>query len=291
VEGVADVLTFAALFQLLGRAGGGGQAWRMGLGATVLVGGLGAGAVAGGIAVRAAGMDPTVVFALGAGACLLTAIGAWVGSRSLLPHESPAPETASGICASGPVWPMLLMAASDRATGAALTAVFASFLARNLGYDPVERGRLVGLPLLLMAIGATPAGWIADRLGSLRVRTWAAWGYATCFAAVALVGASTATLSLLLLALGVTAAPLLPSSLALTVRSGHGTRGLAAFRVAGDMGYFLGLIAVIGVGALAGADELSTQRALMVGFALLHAACTAAAWSGMRRVPPTPASD
>ncbi len=290
VEGAADVLTFAALFQLLGRAGDGGQAWRMGLGATVLVGGLGAGAVAGGIAVRASGMDPTVVFVLGAGACLLTAIGAWGGSRALLPHEPPDSNAAPSVCANGPLWPMLLMAASDRATGAALTAVFASFLARNLGYDPAERGRLVGLPLLLMAIGAAPAGWVADRLGSLHVRTWAACGYATCFAAVALVGASTTTLSGLLLVLGLTAAPLLPASLALTVRSGHGTRGLAAFRVAGDMGYFLGLIAVVGVGAFAGADELSTQRGLMVGFALLHVACTAAAWAGMRQVPTTPAA-
>lgn len=290
VEGVADVLTFAALFQLLGRAGGGGQAWRMGLGATVLVGGLGAGAVAGGMAVRAAGMDPTVVFVLGAGACLLTAIGAWVGSRGLLAHEPPATESDPGVRAVGPVWPMLLMAASDRATGAALTAVFASFLARNLGYDPAERGRLVGLPLLLMAIGAAPAGWVADRLGSLRVRTWAALGYAACFAAVAQAGASTVTLSIVLLVLGLTAAPLLPASLALTVRSGHGTRGLAAFRVSGDMGYFLGLITVVGVGALADADELSTQRGLMAGFALVHVACTAAAWAGLRQVPTMPAA-
>jgi MFS family permease len=249
----------------------------MGVGASVLIGGLGGGAVIGGAVVRASAAGPTVAFLVGAGCCLATGIGACLGAHRIdrAAPESERPEQL--VPGQGaPLWPMLLMAASDRATGAALTAVFASFLAHNLGYDPAERGRLVGLPLLLMAVGAAPAGWIADRLGSMRTRTWAAVAYAACFAAVAWLGGSTIALSATLLLLGVAAAPLLPASLALTVRTGRGSSGLAAFRAAGDAGYFVGIVAVVAVGAVADGDRLATQQGLMVGFALAHLACTAA---------------
>ncbi len=275
LEGVADVATFAALFQILGSVGGRGMAWRMGVGASMLIGGLGAGAVLGGAAVRASDAGPTIAFVLGAICCFVTGCGALMGHRTLdlAGPTSEVPEPVQPIL-KGPLWPMLLMAASDRATGAALTAVFASFLARNLGYDPAERGRLVGLPLLLMAIGAAPAGWWADRLGSLRVRTAAAVVYAVCFAAISWVGASTLALSCVLLLLGVAGAPLLPASLSLIVSSGRGTSGLAAFRAAGDGGYFLGIVVVVTVGALAGGDRLATQQSLMIAFSIAHLVCT-----------------
>ena len=288
VEGVADVATFAALFQMLGSVNGRGSAWRMGVGASVLIGGLGGGAVLGGAAVRASEAGPTVAFVLGAGCCLATGIGAVLGAARLdrAAPSSEMPEVI-GVSARGPLWPMLLMAASDRATGAALTAVFASFLARNLGYDPAERGRLVGLPLLLMALGAAPAGWIADRVGPMRFRTVAAVVYALCFAQVAWLGKSTLALSAVLLLLGIAAAPLLPASLALTVRSGRGSSGLAAFRAAGDGGYFLGIVTVVAVGAWADGDRLVTQQGLMVGFALAHLAVTMLT---LGRVPEIPES-
>jgi MFS family permease len=262
LEGVADVATFAALFQILGQVHDRPAAWRMGVGASMLVGGLGAGAAIGGAMIRLSSMGPTIAFVLGAGSCLATALGAWIGAAVL---ERSAPSAERPECGpparSGSLWPVLLMAASDRATGAALTAVFAGFLARNLGYDPAQRGLLVGLPLILMAVGAAPAGWVADRLGALRVRTACAVAYA----------------------LGVAAAPLLPASLSLASRAGRGTSGLAAFRAAGDGGYFLGILAVVTVGALAGGDRMGTQQALMAGFGLLHLACTAGTVMAMRR--------
>ncbi|MEY4842083.1 MAG: hypothetical protein RJA12_807, partial [Planctomycetota bacterium] len=64
IEGVADVATFAALFQMLGSAGGRGAVWRMGVGASVLIGGLGGGAVLGGAAVKASAAGPTIAFVL-----------------------------------------------------------------------------------------------------------------------------------------------------------------------------------------------------------------------------------
>jgi len=277
LEGAADVATFAALFQILGEVGGRPAAWRMGVGATMLVGGLGGGAAIGGVMVRASSQGPTVAFVIGAACCVLTAVAAWVGS-GVLDRAAPRlerPEEPSRDPVR-PLWPSLIMAASDRATGAVLTAVFAGFLAKNLGYDAAERGFLVGLPLILMALGAAPAGWVADRLGALRVRSACAVAYAICFSLVAWVGLSTAQLSVVLLVLGVAAAPLLPASLSLASRAGRGTAGLAAFRTAGDAGYFLGIVTVVAVGAWAGGDLLTTQRGLMVGFGLLHLACTVA---------------
>ena len=284
LEGVADVATFAALFQILGEVGGRPAAWRMGVGATMLVGGLGGGAAIGGVMVRASASGPTVAFVLGAACCVVTAIGAWLGAGVLdrLAPVSERPEEPEAV-AQGALWPSLVMAASDRATGAALTAVFAGFLARNLGYDAAQRGLLVGLPLILMAVGAAPAGWVADRFGALQVRTGCAVVYATCFALVAWLGFSTISLSVVLLALGVAAAPLLPASLSLASQAGRGTAGLAAFRAAGDGGYFLGIVAVVVVGAWAGGDRLGTQQGLMVGFGLLHLGCTAVTALAARR--------
>jgi hypothetical protein len=284
LEGVADVATFAALFQILGQVRNRPAAWRMGVGASMLVGGLGGGAAIGGAVIRMSTMGPTVAFVLGAGSCVATALGAWFGA-GLLDRTAPFAERPeeSATRSAGPLWPVLLMAASDRATGAALTAVFAGFLARNLGYDPAQRGLLVGLPLILMAVGAAPAGWVADRLGALRVRTACAAVYATCFALVPWLGFSTAALSLVLLALGVAAAPLLPASLSLASQAGRGTAGLAAFRAAGDGGYFLGIMAVVVIGALAGGDRMATQQGLMAGFGALHLACTALAAMAARR--------
>jgi hypothetical protein len=282
LEGIADVATFAALFQILGEVGGRPAAWRMGVGASMLIGGLGIGAVIGGAAVRMSEMGPTLAFVLGAASCVATAAGAWMGSRALQ-RAAPASETPEPATSwRGRLWPVLLMAASDRATGAALTAVFAGFLTRNLGYDPAQRGVLVGLPLILMAAGAAPAGWLADRWGALRVRSIAAVIYAICFAQVAWLGLSTAMLSGVLLLLGVAAAPLLPASLSLVARSGRGTAGLAAFRAAGDGGYFLGVGVVVLVGAWAGGDRIETQQGLMVGFGLLHLGCTLVAWPAVR---------
>ena len=157
---------------------------------------------------KASAAGPTIAFVLGAACCLATGVGAWLGA-GVLDRAAPTSELPETTLSerNGSLWPMLLMAASDRATGAALTAVFASFLARNMGYDPAERGRLVGLPLLLMAVGAAPAGWLADRLGTMRVRTIAAVIYALCFANVAWLGFSTAALSGVLLLLGIAMRP------------------------------------------------------------------------------------
>jgi len=141
---------------------------------------------------------------------------------------------------------------------------------------------LVGLPLLLMAIGAAPAGWFADRFGALRTRTLAAIVYAIALGIVPFLGANTLMLALALLILGVAAAPLLPASLALVLVTNRGMSGLAAFRAAGDIGYFTGIVVTIATSAMIDAGQYNVQTGLVCGFALLHFVATTASWLALR---------
>ncbi len=309
IEGAVDVATFAALFQMLGRSDQQHRAWKLGLGATVLVAGLGIGAVLGGFLTKLAG-SAAVTLIVGSVSCVSTGILAIVFRSTLermvqlaksstidvvmdgqelqvnsaiQPAIQPAihPAIQSAI-QPGKIWPILFMAATDRATGAILTAVFASFLLSGLGYTPEQRGMLVGLPLLLMAIGAAPAGWFADRFGALRTRTLAAIVYAIALGIVPFLGANTLMLALALLILGVAAAPLLPASLALVLVTNRGMSGLAAFRAAGDIGYFTGIVVTIATSAMIDAGQYNVQTGLVCGFALLHLVATTASWFVLR---------
>ena len=305
IEGAVDVATFAALFQMLGRSDQQHRAWKLGLGATVLVAGLGIGAVLGGFLTKLAG-SAAVTLIVGSVSCVSTGILAIV-CRSTLERMVQLAKSATVNVAMneqelqaksviqlgiqpgiqpeiqpGKIWPILFMAATDRATGAILTAVFASFLLSGLGYTPEQRGMLVGLPLLLMAIGAAPAGWFADRFGALRTRTLAAIVYAIALGIVPFLGANTLMLALALLILGVAAAPLLPASLALVLVTNRGMSGLAAFRAAGDIGYFTGIVVTIATSAMIDAGQSNVQTGLVCGFALLHLVATTASWLALR---------
>ena len=300
IEGAVDVATFAALFQMLGRSDQQHRAWKLGLGATVLVAGLGIGAVLGGFLTKLAG-SAAVTLIVGSVSCVSTGILAIV-FRSTLERmvqiaksstvdaamdeqELQVKSATQPAIQSGKIWPILFMAATDRATGAILTAVFASFLLSGLGYTPEQRGMLVGLPLLLMAIGAAPAGWFADRFGALRTRTLAAIVYAIALGIVPFLGANTLMLALALLILGVAAAPLLPASLALVLVTNRGMSGLAAFRAAGDIGYFTGIVVTIATSAMIDAGQYNVQTGLVCGFALLHLFATTASWFALREHP------
>ncbi len=300
IEGAVDVATFAALFQMLGRSDQQHRAWKLGLGATVLVAGLGIGAVLGGFLTKLAG-SAAVTLIVGSVSCVSTGILAIVFRLTLErmvqlaksstvdaamdEQELQVKSATQPAIQSGKIWPILFMAATDRATGAILTAVFASFLLSGLGYTPEQRGMLVGLPLLLMAIGAAPAGWFADRFGALRTRTLAAIVYAIALGIVPFLGANTLMLALALLILGVAAAPLLPASLALVLVTNRGMSGLAAFRAAGDIGYFTGIVVTIATSAMIDAGQYNVQTGLVCGFALLHLVATTASWFALREHP------
>lgn len=315
-EGATDVVVFASLFDLVRRNAGPHAARGLGLASTPLLLGLGAGAVAGGMAaqrvgapgaeagVAAAGADVALaVFGVSALASVLVALGAlvfrrWIGGIARCEPES-APGAASGAAHAVAVPPgtfddrprplawSCTMAFVDRATGGLITTTLPGVLATFLGYSAGQRGWLIGLPLLLMAICTGPAGALCDRFGSLRVRLLAGSGYALAFAALPLAASSQAALGAVMVVVGVLAGFLFSSSISIAAESGRGTVALGAFRAAGDLGFFAGTSLSIALVAALGGDTEATYADYawtLVAFAALHAIATGAIALGAWRV-------
>lgn len=182
------------------------------------------------------------------------------------------------------------MAFVDRATGGLITGTLPIVLAGFLGYTSGQRGWLIGLPLLLMAIGTGPAGALCDRVGSLRVRLVAGLAYASSFACIPFAAGNQAALAVAMVAVGLSAAALFASSLALAAESGGSTVALGSFRAAGDVGFFAGTtLSIVLLAAMGGSGEPTYRdyASVIVLFACMHAAVTAAiaglAWRAARR--------
>ena len=291
LEGVPDAITFGVLMQLLGRSVRGSLAGRLGLGSMVLLGGVGCGMALGGLAAKLMGPgSERVVFVLGASSSALVAVLATASPGVLqggfdahqeLPTGDGDRSTGLHAARTVPGWVVLAMAFVDRATGGVLTGTLSLFLAGFFPYDAGERGWMVGLPLLAMAVGAWPAGVIANRFGTLRVRLWAGAMYAIALAAVPFVGDSQPALVGVLAVLGLAGAALLPTSLALEHAVDRGAVGFTAFATSGGVGYASGAVIPVMVLGVAG-DAASSYQGIIVGFALLHAAVTCCAIAGSR---------
>jgi len=286
LEGVPDAITFGVLMQLLGRAVSGPVAGRLGLGSMVLLGGVGCGMAIGGLAAKLMGPgSERVVFVLGAGSSALVAVLAAARPRLLQggfeAQPAPTAKAIGGIAGPDhantvPAWVVLAMALVDRATGGVLTGTLSLFLAGFFAYDAGERGWMVGLPLLAMAVGAWPAGLLAQRVGTLRVRLWAGGIYALALAAVPFVGDAQPALVGVLAVLGLAGSALLPTSLALEHAVDRGPVGFTAFATSGGVGYASGAVIPVMVLGVAG-EAASSYQGIIVGFALLHAAVTCCA--------------
>jgi MFS family permease len=286
LEGVPDAITFGVLMQLLGRTVTGSVAGRLGLGSMVLLGGVGCGMAIGGLAAKLMGPgSERVVFVLGAGSSGLVAVLAAARPRLLQGNGEarpvPTAKALGGIAGPDranavPAWVVLAMALVDRATGGVLTGTLSLFLAGFFAYDASERGWMVGLPLLAMAVGAWPAGLLAQRVGTLRVRLWAGGIYAMALAAVPFVGDAQPALVGVLAVLGLAGSALLPTSLALEHAVDRGALGFTAFATSGGVGYASGAVIPVMVLGVAG-DAASSYQGIIVGFALLHAAVTCCA--------------
>lgn len=169
------------------------------------------------------------------------------------------------------------MAFVDRATGGLITTTLPLVLAGFLGYSKGQRGWLIGLPLLLMAVCTGPAGALCDRVGSLRVRIVAGAAYAFAFALIPFAAESQPLLALVMLAVGVSAGALFSSSIAIAAESGGATVALGAFRAAGDVGFFAGTsLSILLVAAMGRDGDMSyaDYSTIIVIFAAGHGACT-----------------
>lgn len=302
-EGVTDVVVFAALFDLVRRNAGAHAARGLGIASTPLLLGLGLGAIGGGLAAQrvggavegaAAGGDVALaVFGVSALASVLVALAALVFRRWIAGIGAVEPErgplVASGEAHAGSVphgslddrprplaW-SCLMAFMDRATGGLITSALPLVLASYLGYTREQRGWLIGMPLLLMALCTGPAGLLCDRIGSLRVRLAAGVAYAIAFSAIPFAAASTAGMAVAMVVVGISAGALFASSLAIAAGTGGSTVALGAFRASGDLGFFAGTaLSILAVAALGAAAEPSyaDHAAVIAGFGAVHGATT-----------------
>ncbi len=302
-EGVTDVVVFAALFNIVRGASGVHAARGLGMASTPLLFGLGAGALSSGGIAKWVGGGPEqtalAVFGVSALMCVMVAGLAWAARGPLgaaipaSPNGSaePLPNLAVDVRPGAfddrprpPLW-SCAMAFSDRATGGLITGTLSNLMAGVLGYSPAQRGWLIGLPLLLMALCTAPAGALCDRVGSLRSRLVAGVVYALAFAAIPAVGHSAGLLTVALAAIGLAGAVLFSSSLALAAESGRGSVALGAFRSAGDIGFFVGTtLAIVLVPAQhATAADYTLVIVLLAGVHLaVTATVTGLAWKQRR---------
>jgi len=277
LEGVTDVLVFAALFDIVRGRSAGRVGVGLGIASSPLLIGLGLGAVLGGVVVRQSEAVDSAMWLFGVSATLSVLVGilAWRWKRlDSFPRASirAAEETSSSTSTAERVWPPLAMAFADRATGGLLTGTLPIALAQVLGYSPFVRGLLVGLPLLLMALGTGPCGWLCDLAGAKRIRLAAGLCYAASFALLPFASANPAALGVVMLFVGVSASGLFASSVSLSAQSGASAITLGAFRASGDLGFLSGtILSVLLLVSLGGADpSFSDYSAVILVFAGFH---------------------
>jgi MFS family permease len=286
LEGVTDVIVFAALFDLVRRSSRGHVGAGMGIASSPLLMGLGFGAMLGGLVVRqsAEGVSANWLFGLSAVLSIFVAGIAFIARRrietfqpsSLVEIANDDADIESQSQVRDPMWPSLAMTFSDRATGGLITGTLPIALSQVFGYSPLVRGLLVGLPLLLMALGTGPAGWLCDRVGSLRVRIFAGVAYAASFALLSVAGDRAVPLGIVMVIIGLSASALFSSSISLVIRSGPATMALGAFRGVGDLGFLSGTaFSVLLLSSLGGeSPTYFNYAAVLTIFAGFHALTT-----------------
>ena len=302
-EGAADVVVLAVLFDLIGKSGGGKtHGRRFGLAGTVMMMGIASGLALGG---QAGALEPTAALWLGALGCASIAVAGLIKRRridsfvqhcpvvefalpqdfiarsqagSLAEGSTIATEEVAGIVAANraALRSSLVMAFSDRA----LAGIMATTVPLHLtaaGHGSGRAGGVLAAAMLVMALGAAPAGLIADRFGLRGVRAAAALLFASLMAGIPLcVRLSPVMMVMLMLGIGVAGAALLPTSAALAMRGGRGSVGMAGYHAAGSLGFFLGIAGAATLLHLLQprvSEQISTGAIILI-FAAAHGLCT-----------------
>jgi MFS family permease len=287
-EGAADLLVVAVLFDLIAKSGRPRhRGRRLGAGGTLMLIGLAAGAVIGGWLGR---LDPALVFIAGGGACLALALIALPAREPLnqLVRFCPATEfNLEAGPAERPLWPALGMVATDRAVAGVLATSVPLFLSQATPISPAMIGVLLALPLLIMALGSWPAGWLGDRVGHLRLRSWAAILYAGAFALLPIATQSPLALAALMIMIGVGGAALMPASMSIASRSGRGSVAMGAYHAAGSLGFLLGIAGAGSIVSLTSAagSPVGPYVTIILSFALVHGLGTCV-WRAALRAKP-----
>ncbi len=279
VEGAADLTVYAVLFAFIAQAGSPAtRGRRMGGAATAMMLGIATGIGLGGIIGA-----QTAVLCLWAGALACVIVAAAAG-LTLRPNRAQGNElssrrtTAERGVDSRPIWRPLAMMFSDRFVAALLVTTVPLYFASVTDMSPAAIGGLVGLAMLMTALGTWPAGRLADRVGSLRLRLIAGCIYAPGVALIPLAVSGNLAITIIdFVLIGLAGAALFASSLAAVCDSGRGTAGMGAYLAAGNAGFLVGPLAAGAALSLMGGTEPGASVYLFVfgGFALIHGAVTA----------------
>ncbi len=278
IEGAADLTVYAVLFAFIARAGSPSKRGRrMGAAATAMMLGIACGAGLGGII---GGQTAVLCLWAGALACVIVAAAAGL---TLRPHRAQGTELSSrytapeGGAESRPIWRPLAMMFSDRFVSALLATTVPLYLASVTDMSPAAIGGLVGLAMLMTALGTWPAGRLADRVGSLRLRLIAGCIYAPGVALIPLAVSGNLAITIIdFVLIGLAGAALFASSLVAVCDSGRGAVGMGAYHAAGNAGFLVGpLIAWALLSFLGGAEPVaSVYLFVFATFALIHGAVT-----------------
>ncbi len=237
VTGGMDMITLAVLLGLLGSGDPTRSGRRYGPASLAIMLGLSAGFVIGGIF---AAKLASAIFHVSAGFSLLLAVAAGC-SGGLLRDEFTVEAKAAG--AGVRFWPALAFAFGDRALSAVVSVTATLYLITQAGLEERVVGPALGMVLLVIAVGAWPAGVLADRIGPLPVRIASVVIYAGAFAALAAAPwLSFGAIAICLAMLGVGGAGLAPSMYVLGARKGRGALDMGSIHAAGSAGYLTGVL-------------------------------------------------
>jgi len=279
VEGAADLMVFAVLFDLIARSADvHSRGRRLGLAGCLLMFAIATGLLLGG---QIGSAQPVLVFILGAAGCVMIAFVALtistrvdVSARAAT-HDDEVKPSRPG----RELWPAMAMMFSDRSVAGLLSTTAPLYFASVLELSPATSGALLGVTMLVMAVGSWPAGAWADRIGYMKLRTAAAIVFAmTLIGVPAAVNLDVAALGALMAVLGLAGAALMPTSLALGARSGKGALAMGSLHAAGNVGYFAGIAlsaSLLGVLRLS-LDDAHAFALVIIALGVLHAVITAA---------------
>lgn len=288
LEGAADIIVYALLFDLISRTGpAGSRGSRMGLAAMVMMLGIATGMGLGGVV----GADrPVNTLWAGALACL----SASVVSLFVLPAGTGRPwmklRTQQELEAKPEVRalaPSLLMMFSDRAVASLFVATLPLYLTSVVGLSPAVAGGLIGTSMLVLAVATWPMGRLVDRLGALRIRTACSLVYATLVAAFSFAFEGRLAVGLAVIVfVGLAGAGLFASSLILVTRQGGRAGAMAAYYAAGNAGFLVGpLLAGWVITSIGGPHPPAiAYHTVFWGFAALHLALGGVAVAAMARL-------
>lgn len=277
-EGAVDLIVYAVIFTFIARTGPSNKrGQRMGAAATAMMLGIASGLAVGGII----GKDTAVMCLIaGAIACLVVACAAPIAiSKSTDHKDKTEPENILSRSGLLNLWRPLAMMFSDRFVASLLVITIPLYLGSISNMSPSTIGGLVGIAMLMTAIGTWPAGRLADRFGSKRLRLICGLIYAPAVALIPYANSINLTVTLLdFLLIGIAGAGLFASSLLVIANTQRGPGAMGAYHAAGNLGFLLGPITAGVILSTFSESEIGVSPYLLIfiGFALLHVLVTSA---------------